>query len=84
MTAKIDNIAEHTDAGWTDGWRPIETAPRDGTEILVCMWDDHTMMVVNYEADPARPGHPWWTLDGQAYAEGAPTHWMPLPAPPSL
>lgn len=58
-----------------DGWRPIETAPKDGTEVLtyrkaglraVALWD------VDY-------GH-WLVPDG-AYLRDV-THWQPLPPPP--
>ena len=79
------------------GWQPIETAPRDGTWIL--LWDDHLGLAVSgcwydypgintpddYEA-------PWsfWTADndlisfwvgGDDYY--SPTHWMPLPPAPT-
>ena len=59
------------------GWRPIETAPRDGTEVLantsglgrvVVYWDD---------------GESQWGT-GLGYLDrDAPTHWMPLPPPPT-
>jgi hypothetical protein len=53
-----------------NGWLPIETAPRDGTEILA--WDGEVTDVI------------WW--DGLAWDDGRrtvhPTNWMPLPEPP--
>lgn len=66
-------------------WRPIETAPRDGRQILIA----HTktrpvlMLVVDYDEDEEHPDHVWHTLDGPAYHRNFPTHWMPLPEPPS-
>ena len=60
-----------------EGWRPISTAPRDGTEVLadtsglgrvVVYWDDEESQ--------------WGT--GLGYLDrGAPTHWMPLPPSPT-
>lgn len=69
-----------------DGWKPIEDAPRDGTEIDIwignslggyrivnCWWS----AVDGYWFGPM--GGPAQNLMHQA---GAPTYWMPLPAPP--
>lgn len=68
-------------------WQPIESAPRDGTRILV--WDGYTQFVA------------WWgerslwsrQADAWVYGEcggeynslpevDQPTHWMPLPEEP--
>jgi len=74
-------------------WQPIETAPKDGADVLVfyqaagvafahiAYWDDGT------ETDPDDVG--WWFYRsslGREMLEGyfTPTHWMPLPAPPEL
>jgi hypothetical protein len=51
-------------------WQPIETAPKDGTEILA--WDGDQHIVAWFDGD-------WrFSDDRQCF----PTHWQPLPAPP--
>jgi hypothetical protein len=70
------------------GWRPIETAPKDGTEVLLYCpeqgvargrWND-----CRYASNP----RPYWTNDAERLfgvsrtRSDQPTHWMPLPAPP--
>lgn len=58
------------------GWMPIESAPRDGTDIIglnenqgvfryVCWWN---------------PSHGYFTCTGGDNCQ--PTHWQPLPTPP--
>lgn len=54
------------------GWRPIETAPKDDTEILT--WCDGTFRVAVYAWDDM------WQPEGLPAMR--PTHWMPLPYPP--
>lgn len=56
-------------------WRPMATAPKDGTRIL--LWD--------YAANRAVIG--WWaeekgTLGWRGDLRGNPTLWMPLPDRP--
>lgn len=63
-------------------WQPIETAPKDGTEILICDARTATILVAAWNGDdPNTPTHKWECLD-VAYHEDLPTHWMPLPAAP--
>jgi hypothetical protein len=74
-----------------NGWKPIHTAPRDGT--LVLCWveqrpgyceetgdipdDEGGHMLIYFE------GGEWRFLYGDEDAiEYGPTHWMPLPPPP--
>lgn len=59
-----------------ESWQPIETAPKDGTEILA---------VTTYAGEPyidvVSFAHPYW-IRSNRYA-CRPTHWMPLPKPPA-
>lgn len=59
-------------------WRPIATAPKDGTRVLLyrSIWGE-TQAVCRWNAD-------WDLWEGAMSAttfSGA-THWQPLPAPP--
>jgi len=66
-------------------WQPIETAPKDGTDILIYqppekIWGlifEHVIYVCHFD------GRGRWTeSDGERYSNFKPTHWMPLPEPP--
>lgn len=61
-------------------WLPIETAPRDGTEVL--LWADHShYMFKRYHHVVGHYNHGWWmAAPGRECLEA--THWMPLPDPP--
>ena len=58
-------------------WRPIATAPKDGTAILG--WWGGECMIVDWCVVVER-----WSLthDGEDMFEPEPTHWMPLPEGP--
>ena len=69
-------------------WQPIETAPKDGTEILIYLgdpwnevekarWYSHweNWQVGNLPIDPARD-------EVCGIGSSIPTHWMNLPVPP--
>ena len=71
-------------------WQPIETAPKDGTDVLA--WADGVVIVSFRMDDNDRTGNHYgnmW-LDnsyddfscGLASVPYEPTHWMPLPEPP--
>ena len=58
-------------------WQPIETAPRDGSEIL--LWDkEFEACAVGYFFEPFAQ----WVAFPGCTEEVNPTHWMPLPQPP--
>lgn len=73
-------------------WQPIETAPKDGT-MVVLHWDWEPLTVVGYFGastnqppgdDPER--ETWRVHWDEATLDGGfdePTHWMPLPSPPN-
>lgn len=68
-------------------WQPIESAPKDGTEIIA--WG---MMRGDYGYTPDEPtwtGVRWTNAQWQVtkptarhFAGFTPTHWTPLPEPP--
>lgn len=69
-----------------DSWRPIETAPRDGTRVLVyaCVRDP-SHWIIGGDLPPFQcvtSYHPdgGWTVCEIREA----THWRPLPPPPGF
>ncbi len=60
------------------GWRPIETAPRDGSAILLCEMP-YDWIAVGKWRGPEHSPVPWVIESG--FQVGA-THWMPLPPAP--
>ena len=68
-------------------WQPIETAPRDGTAILVYRSDmgvfsAHYVSPCEFIEDgDDEPG--WFSTNGHDLSgNDMPTHWMPIPQPP--
>lgn len=55
-------------------WKPIETAPRDGTPVD--LWNKAGFREVDV----------WWCLEDQCWSsvndDSAYSHWMPPPHPP--
>lgn len=75
-------------------WLDISTAPKDGTVILVGVAGSLTADAAYWSQCPKATGgekaYPWVILDPtnqvnglRDAGRGAPTHWMPLPAPPA-
>jgi hypothetical protein len=80
-----------------DEWQPIETAPKDGSAVLLwngqyvnlAYWNPAYESKWDHELDKPVVRGAWTddTVKSFAYEEineiEGPTHWMPLPAPPS-
>jgi uncharacterized protein DUF551 len=79
-------------------WEPIETAPRDGHEVLLCRNVDasgqaiqgdaigiHMQVAAWWEDEDEDDGGEWivyCSLITEPRLHFEPTHWMPLPAMP--
>lgn len=72
-------------------WQPMETAPKDGTQVLLAWECGYALACWKEDAMFERcEQHPGWEVDsGEGdcwYAfslrPDQPTHWMPLPALP--
>ena len=59
-------------------WQPIETAPKDGTQILIYDPADPTGSGVNQ----AKWDRSNFVEVVEEYGVFWPSHWMPLPQPP--
>jgi len=79
-------------------WRTIHSAPRDGTEIILRKGDrvtagswvewsasapEHNSMGAYLGDVEYDGGGCWGSWDGGFCEDDEPTHWMPLPPPPS-
>ena len=54
-------------------WQPIETAPKDGRELILLLTPSNWPQVAY--------SNTWW--QGGFSVENKPTHWMPLPKAPA-
>jgi hypothetical protein len=70
-------------------WQPIDSAPKNLDEVLVYDPDYGGVRMAQYESQ-AQP--PFWSIDvwdltmpntARERIEIHPTHWMPIPSPPS-
>lgn len=59
-------------------WQPIETAPKDGTRILLC--GKNGKIADSHYGQPDGWANPRCFI--WPYVNANPTHWMPLPKPP--
>lgn len=67
---------------WIPRWQPIETAPKDGTEIMGYCAGLRMFGLMSYEAwESAGVRQGMWATNDGGY-QRSPTHWMPLPAAP--
>ena len=81
-------VAENESLRKDAGWRPIETAPKDGTLLLLWEEYDTEPFVGSYGLDGVwYASTTYYNTDGDAcvvdtVCSDAVTHWMPLPPPP--
>ena len=79
MTELDKAIRERDEARAALAWQPIETAPKDGTPILVSGPGlNRGPFVAAWDADPEYPE----TWRGPGCRVAGLTHWQPLPTPP--
>lgn len=79
-------------------WQPIETVPKDGRALLLCWAIDADGNPIDWNEEPKSSGvfvqvasfsevvNSWWVYidtPSDARLHFDPTHWMPLPDPPS-
>ena len=66
-------------------WQPIESAPKDGTRVLLWTGNLSALPTGTEMVWSATVG--WWDREmSHQWIHGSgvdPTHWMPLPAPPT-
>ena len=72
--------------GLEQQWQPIESAPKDGTNVL--LFDGETVSYGGWVSAADQGAGPdeeylvsagWWSVD---LSDNQPTHWMPLPKSP--
>ncbi len=67
-----------------ENWQPIETAPRDGDVILVfCPRVGVTEAQYEHQAVEPFWNYDVWDIKFQEEHRCDPTHWRPLPSPPT-
>lgn len=94
MTSSTQTGSSGEDVG--GGWLPIASAPKDGTHVLVCFAEPPFHTLWTFQQRPATVAHFWegegapdrgWYLSVCWYEQDdpmtTPTHWQPLPEPPS-
>lgn len=75
------------------GWQPIETAPKDGTSIILASthsWSTECSWWSGERCAKIHGGHPddyheaWYKAEDEGDEFCQPTHWMPKIAPPAM
>lgn len=75
LQAEVKKLREERAVAKRPHWRPIETAPKDGTRILAWTKDWLAPLTVSYYGTR-------WSYTYEAVLRHQPTHWMFLPLPP--
>jgi hypothetical protein len=79
---------------WQQNWLPIESAPKDGTQILLYYPEYHRKVWVGHYYNRETYNHGKLQSKNEGWHNGAdtlglvkecqPTHWMPLPEAPNF
>ena len=65
-------------------WQPIETAPKTDKDILVAYRDGYFGDMAVTKTNWDEVNNKWSKLFSNEYIQDIPTHWMPVPKPPSM
>lgn len=65
------------------GWRPMSTAPQDGTCIIVYWVDQEVTEVAHFTDLHDDEGPQWYTLAADYLPVKQLSHWQPLPSSPT-
>lgn len=80
------DTADAAISAMSPAWRPIPAEVREGEEPWdgepLLLWNGHWRGVGMYN-EPNYEGDPIWVDEHTEFIEPGPTHYMPLPAPPS-
>lgn len=86
LLADLDEARAALSAAKAGGWLPIETAPKDGTEVLLLFSKAEYILGKPH----GRVRAACWAGSGSSanwsipyFKDDAPTAWQPLPAPPA-
>ena len=81
ITLTLTMLKKAADALSAYEWQPIETAPKDGTEVILCA--NGSVVTAWYCGETCLwPHDEAYSEEGEACNVGMPTHWMPLPPKP--
>jgi hypothetical protein len=82
---EIQNLRAPTDGAEANGWRPIETAPKDGTKVLLRFEPPFNDQLEDGIVTGTCTGDRWWlsSIWASTTAHKTPTHWQPLPPAPA-
>ena len=93
LAAEVRRLRSALAAAEAVGWQPIETAPRDGSEIEVGRWVNGEWRICqtswhHFPGNEFEGEHSvnWWACDadwGGITEDEGPTHWRPIPIPPA-
>jgi hypothetical protein len=85
LDAAVEALTNMPSAG--SGWRPIETAPKDGTLVILYSPAEEAVCVGVFDhclwhcAERHQPDNGEFGFDG--FEDATPSHWMPLPEFPA-